>query len=243
MKLYDSLAEWWPLMSAPEDYEEESAAYERFLLEASGEPARTLLELGSGGGNNAWFLKRRFAMTLSDPSAGMLEVSRKLNPDCEHHQGDMRTIRLGRQFDRVFIHDAICYMTTLDDLRLAIETAFVHCRPGGGAVFTPDCVKETFQPGTDHGGHDEADRGFRFLEWCHDPDPADSTYIADYVFAMRGPDGVVHVEHDRHIEGLFARADWLRVMTEVGFEARRATFEHSDEEVPLEVFIGRRPRE
>lgn len=241
MKLYDSLAEWWPLMSAPEEYEEESAAYERFLLEAGDDPARTLLELGSGGGNNASFLKRRFAMTLSDPSAGMLAVSRELNPDCEHHQGDMRTIRLGRQFDRVFIHDAICYMTTLDDLRLAMETAFVHCRPGGGAVFAPDCVKETFQPSTDHGGHDGADRSFRYLEWCHDPDPADATYIADYVFAIRGPDGEIRVEHDRHVEGLFRRADWLRLLSDVGFEARSATFEHSDEEVALEVFIGRRP--
>ena len=40
----------------------------------------TLLELGSGGGNNASFLKMRFDMTLVDLSPGMLEVSRAALP-------------------------------------------------------------------------------------------------------------------------------------------------------------------
>jgi hypothetical protein len=30
-------------------------------------------------------------------------------------EGDMRTTRLGRQFDAVFVHDAVCYMTTEAD--------------------------------------------------------------------------------------------------------------------------------
>jgi hypothetical protein len=37
----------------------------------------------------------------------MLEVSRRLNPDCEHPPGDIRSVRLGRTFDVVFVHDAI----------------------------------------------------------------------------------------------------------------------------------------
>ena len=51
-------------------------------------------------------------MTLVDLSAEMLEVSRQLNPECEHIQGDMRTIRLGRQYDAVLVHDAVDYVTT-----------------------------------------------------------------------------------------------------------------------------------
>ena len=186
-KLYDELAPWWPLMSAPEDYEEEAAFYGRALEEACQGPARTLVELGSGGGNNASHLKSRFKMVLVEPSAGMLKVSRALNPECEHVQGDMRTVRLNRQFDLVFVHDAVCYMTTESDLRQAIETAFMHCRPGGAALFAPDHLLENFSPSSDYGGHDNATHGLRYLEWTWDPDPSDTTYLVDYAYCCGAP--------------------------------------------------------
>jgi len=105
-RFYGDLAEWWPLISPPEDYAEE-AAFAATLLDSASIPVREVLELGSGGGHNAVHLKARFAMTLVDLSATMLEVSQRLNPECTHHRGDMRSIRLGRRFDAVFVHDAI----------------------------------------------------------------------------------------------------------------------------------------
>ena len=240
-RMYGDLAAWWPLLSAPEDYEEEAAFYRKTLLDAGGEAIRTVLELGSGGGNNASHLKARFAMTLVDPSPGMLQVSRGLNPECEHVQGDMRTVRLGREFDAVFVHDAVCYMTTQDDLRRALRTAHVHCRPGGVALFCPDHLRENFAPSTDHGGHDGADRAMRYMSWTWDPDPADGTYTVDYAYLLREADGSVRVVHDRHVEGLFSRADWLRLLAETGFEARAVPFEHSEVDYAAEVFVARKP--
>ena len=138
VKLYDELSSWWPLMSPPAEYTEEAAFYIRALQRASGRPPKSLLELGSGGGHNASHMKQHVdEMVLVDLSEGMLAMSRTLNPELEHHQGDMRSVRLGRQFDAVFVHDAICYMATESDLRKAIETAFVHCKPGGLALFCP----------------------------------------------------------------------------------------------------------
>ena len=142
MKLYTELASWWPLLSAPEDYAEEAAFYESQLVAACDGPARTLLELGSGGGNNASHMKARFELTLVEPSPGMLELSQALNPGCEHVEGDMRSVRLGRTFDCVFVHDAVVYMTSEADLRAAIETASIHCRPGGSVLFAPDHVRD-----------------------------------------------------------------------------------------------------
>ena len=224
------------------DYAEEATFYGDVLLKEGTRPAQTLLELGSGGGNNASYMKRRFQMTLVDPAPGMLEHSRGLNPECEHLDGDMRHVRLGRVFDRVFIHDAIVYMTTESDLRLALETAFVHCRPGGVALFAPDHVRETFQPSTDDGGHDGETRSLRYLEWTWDPDPTDSSYTVDYAYLLREEDGSVRVEHDHHIEGLFSRDVWLRLLTEVGFEPRVVPFDHSElEPGTYELFVGLRP--
>jgi SAM-dependent methyltransferase len=241
-KLYDELADWWPLMSAPDDYREEAAFFAETLAAACARPPRTVLELGSGGGNNASHLKAQFEMVLVEPSAGMLAVSRALNPECQHVQGDMRTVRLGRQFDAVFVHDAVAYMTTEADLRQAIDTAFAHCKPGGAALFAPDAIRETFQASTDHGGHDGETRGLRFLSWTWDPDPTDTTYLADYAYLLREADGTMRAEHDRHVEGLFSRADWLRLLSEAGFEPRPVRFDHSElEPGSYEIFAATRP--
>lgn len=91
-----------------------------------------MLELGAGGGHNAFYLKPAFAaVTLTDLSPAMLAMSQRLNPECEHIPDNMRTLRLGRTFSVVFIHDTIDYMTTPVDLRQALETAFQHCQLGG----------------------------------------------------------------------------------------------------------------
>jgi SAM-dependent methyltransferase len=238
--MYGELAPWWPLLSAPSDYLEEATFYLQTLESAGRRPLETVLELGSGGGNNASHMSRHVRMVLVDRAPGMLQVSRALNPGCEHHLGDMRTVRLGREFDAVFIHDAICYLTTEAELRQTIETAAIHCRPGGAVLLAPDYVQETFRPGTDTGGHDAPDgRALRFLEWVWDPDAADTTYLADYAFLVRSADGSARVFHDRHVEGLFPRVVWLRLLEDAGFSARMVPFNHSElEPGQLEVFVG-----
>ena len=154
----------------------------------------------------------------------------------------MRTLRLGRLFDAVFVHDAVCYLTTADDLQHAMATAFVHCRPGGVALFAPDHVRETFQTTTDHGGNDGAGRGLRYLQWTSDPDPTDSTYLVDYAYLLRADGQATRAAYDQHVCGLFGRAEWLRLLTDVGFTAHMRPFEHSEvTSGTLEVFIAIKP--
>jgi SAM-dependent methyltransferase len=239
-RLYSDLAVWWPLLSPAEEYAEEATFYALVLQAYSRDPVETLLELGSGGGNNASHLKEKFRMTLVDSSRQMLEVSRRLNPESEHIEGDMRTVRLGREFDAVFIHDAICYMTSERDLRQAIETAYAHCRPGGVVLLAPDHVRESFREITSHGGTNGDQEALRYLEWTYDPDPSDSTYTVEYAYLLRDEDGNVRVEHDRHVEGLFSREVWTRLMAEAGFEPQRVSFPQSVHGAPLEVFVGRK---
>jgi SAM-dependent methyltransferase len=240
-RFYGKLASWWPLISPPEEYAEE-AAYFAGLLADLCPPGGTVLELGSGGGHNAVHLKERFTLTLVDLSPDMLAVSRRLNPECEHIEGDMRTVRLGRTFDAVFVHDAVMYMTTEADLARAVATAFEHCRPGGGVVFAPDDTKETFQPSTDHGGTDAADgRGARYLEWEWDPDPDDDWALAEFAFLTREADGEVRVDHETHRWGLFGRDVWLRLLREAGFDTEAVTEVTTEDRTPREIFLGRRP--
>lgn len=236
MRLYDELADWWPVFSPSPAYLRETTHFLRVLRKATKPPPRTLLELGSGGGNSASHLKPHFEMTLVDLSPRMLRVSRRLNPECRHVKGDIRTVRLRRTFDAVFVHDAIAHMTNEADLIAVMRTAFEHCRPGGAAVFVPDFVRETFEEGTDQGGGDGERGSVRFLQWVFDPDPADTTYVVDFAILIRERSGRVRVEHDRHVLGLFRRARWLRLLSEVGFEARVLR----DRRV-RDAFLGRRP--
>jgi ubiquinone/menaquinone biosynthesis C-methylase UbiE len=89
-KLYTDLAAWFHLLTAPQDYAEEAKFFREAIMAASVWTPQTMLELGSGGGNNASHLKSYFKLTLVDISPQMLDISRQINPECNHVQGDMR---------------------------------------------------------------------------------------------------------------------------------------------------------
>jgi SAM-dependent methyltransferase len=251
MRLYDELAPWFHLLTHPKDYEDEAKFYGDELERAfSAGPAgprgpRRVLELGSGGGNNASHMKSRYdELVLTDLSPGMLELSKTLNPECEHVQGDMRSLRLGRTFDAVLIHDAIEYMTSEADLRDAFETAWVHLQPGGVMLVAPDCVRETFSEQTGSGGHDGDGRSLRYLSWDWDPDPDDCTYQTTFVYLLREGGGPPRVEIDQHEHGLHPQATWVSLLEQVGFRVEVRHTPDWDEKHPSQViFVGFRPSE
>ena len=237
--LYREFVPWYLLLDRPEDHEDEALCFQTAFERAVSPRPETLLELGSGAGNNALHLKRRFTCTLTDLSDDMLTLSRQQNPDCEHFLGDLRTLRLGRTFDAVLVHDAVTYMLTEEDLFAAAQTAFLHTRPGGAAIFAPDCYRETFQDSTDPVSSDEGSRSLRGLIWSWDPDPADSTTVTEYAFLLR--DGTdLKAVHDRHVEGLFPRETWHRVLTRAGFRVETIQRPIGDGEFD-DIFLCRRP--
>jgi len=241
-RLYRELADWYPLLSPAGDYVEEAAFYRRLFETHCRRPPRTLLDLGSGGGHNAAHLKVALSCTLVDLAPEMLAISRRLNPECEHVQGDMRTVRLGRIFDCVLVHDAVSYMTSRADLASAIATALEHTAPGGVAMFQPDFVAETFGAGTENGGSDSGSRGLRYLAWRWACESSHETYVTDMTYLLRDESGAVDVVYDRHVMGLFPRAVWLELIAAAGFEPLAVPFEHSSYgNTGHEVFLGLRP--
>jgi hypothetical protein len=142
----------------------------------------------------------------------------------------------------VFVHDAVDYMTTEDDLRQAIETAYAHCRAGGLALFMPDHTAETFAPGSDHGGSDAPDgRGARFLDWTYDPDPGDGWIVTEYAFLLRDADGSVRAVHETHRTGCFATELWLGLLAGAGFEPRVVVERTDEQREPRRLFVAARP--
>ncbi len=236
MKLYDELAPWWPVISPPWHYAEEAEDYRRRLEAAAGRPLREVLELGSGGGHNASHLKAHWRMTLVDLSPGMRARSEARNPECEHVTGDMRSVRLGRTFDAVFLHDAVAYMTTESDLAAALATVAAHLAPGGVALVAPDYTAETFAPGTEVESNAEGDREVRYLTWMLPPAPGETAFDVHYAFLLRDAAGTVRCVHDLHREGLFPRATWLRLFAAAGLDARLES--RHDDGRDLDLFVA-----
>jgi SAM-dependent methyltransferase len=234
--MYSDLADWFHLLSPPREYGEEAEEAKRLLEAYSDRSPSEVLELGTGGGNLASHLSGEWDMTLSDLSVGMLDLSKTINPTAHHVVGDMRTLRLGRTFDAVIIHDAIVYMNTEEDLGAAMETAFLHVRQGGAAIFLPDWVSDSYVPRTQHGGSDGGGRGLRYMEWDRDIEADGHTVVTDYILVTRDESGEVKTYHDAHTLGIFPSATWLRLLESVGFVSHQLTGAEG-----LEIFIGVRP--
>ncbi|MCB2155241.1 class I SAM-dependent methyltransferase [bacterium] len=240
-RMYSDLAKYWPLISAPEDYAPEAAFWLAALRDHLGPGKHALLELGVGGGNNLSHFAAEFDVVAVDLSAEMLVHSRRINPSVEHHVGDMRTVRVDRTFDAVIIHDAINYITTEDDLLTTFRNAFDHLRSGGIFITSPDFTCETFHPPfVEHTTRRNAETELTYLEYTHDPDPADTAIETIFFFIIR-EQGQVHTVEDRHTTGLFPHAMWLSLLERAGFEASTREYPVHDDERQAWLFVGRKP--
>lgn len=238
MKLYQDWTSFYRLFTPPEDYAHEAAAY-RAGFERAAPHARSLLELGAGAGHNAFHLKQRYQCTLTDLSNPMLDLSRELNPECEHLLGDMRSLRLERLFDLVFVHDAVMYLLSEAELRAAIATAFIHTAPGGAAIFAPDCFRENFREETLNWESGDAERQLRCIEWSWDPDPSDNTFAVEYAVLLREA-GEVRMLHDHQTNGVFSQRTWRRLLEGAGFVAQLIERPLDDGELD-QVWLCQRP--
>ncbi|MEO6458003.1 MAG: hypothetical protein ABIO92_06985, partial [Chloroflexia bacterium] len=72
--------------------------------------------------------------------------------------------------------------------------------------------------------------------WTYDPDDTDTTYTTDYVYLLRENNQQTRMVHDQHILGLFPRGEWLRLLSQVGFQP-----EITRDQYERDIFVARRP--
>jgi len=237
-RLYNEFADLWPLVSSPDNYARE-AGYWRAVLRARLGPGRhEILELGVGGGHNLSHLTSDFRATAVDISEQMLAQCRTLNPDVPLHVGDMRTVRLGKKFRAVLIHDAITYMLTEADLRQAFTTAAEHLEPQGVFVTAPDHFRETFRsPRVEHSTSCDGTTELTLIEYQYDPNPNDTMTETLMFYLIRTQAGL-RVEQDRHVFGLFPLQTWLELMRDVGFSVEKHPYPVHDDGREAYLLVG-----
>jgi SAM-dependent methyltransferase len=239
-RLYGDLSGLMPLITPPAEYAAEAAHWRALLREKLGSGRQALLELGVGGGHNPSHLAGEFAATAVDLSPAMLAQCRQLNPGVELIAGDMRTLRLGRTFAAVLIHDAIGHMLTEADLLAAFRTAAAHLLPGGIFITAADRYSEDFHPPeTETCTHSDGRQTVTYFEYIHAPDPAGTRLEVLLTYLIRTETGV-RIEHDRLELGLFPRATWLHLLAEADFEVETRAFRLPDWPRPYELLVGTR---
>ena len=217
-RLYKDLAWLWPIWEDVEVYRQESQLFAKLIKKHAQIKVRSLLDMGCGGGKNAYHLKRHFVVTGIDKSQAMLASAKKQNPDCKFEAADIRNFDLKQQFDSVFINDSITYMTTKRDLLRALQGAYNHLKVGGIMIIHPDECKERFrQNETTVWTSKTDDMDITFIENQYDPNPDDDTFEKTLIYLIR-KDGKLRIEHDFHICGLFALDVWRKSLEKVGFE-------------------------
>lgn len=225
-RLYGDLAWTWPIISPPEEYKEESERIKKVILQYSQIPVETLLNLGCGGGYVDSILKKYFKITSIDVSTDMLTLAKKLNPQVTYVRGDMRRIRLKKEFDAVLIHDSINYMCTRSDLRAAFRTAYSHLKPGGVLYMFVEEYDRLRQPCVHFSTHKKGRTEITFIEHQYDPNPKDTTYESTFISLVRR-NKKLEIYTDRHLCGIFPLNTWSKILREIGFTVTQLGFKYS----------------
>lgn len=240
--MYSNLAWTYPFLNLPDDYADDVEFFHALIQEYSGSRGTHVLDLGCGGGNIDYILKKHFEVTGIDMSKEMLILARQLNPENTYYPGDMRTIRLEKTFDAVLSMYSIEYMLTTEDLRAAFETAFIHLNPGGVFVVGPIETPESYVKERNYCSlHSHAEIEITLLEHVYDPDPIDTTYEATFVYLIRRG-GHLEIEVDSHLWGIFTIETWIDLLREAGFDVHQRSMSVSEAKGAMyPVFVGVKP--
>jgi SAM-dependent methyltransferase len=216
-RMFDDLSWTWPIINPPEKHVSDSEVLIEILRTQSSFPAKTLLNLGSGGGNDDYTLKNAFDVTGVDYSLRMLDLARKLNPQVEYVHGDMRNMLFDKLFDSAIITESINYMLTERDLKGVYETAYIHLNPGGMLLSCLSRIKESFKNNHSVSScHSANDCQITWIENHYDPDTEDTVIETTHIYLIRRL-SEQRIEIDRHVNGLFSLDTHKKILTQMGF--------------------------
>ncbi|MCS4054126.1 class I SAM-dependent DNA methyltransferase [Salinibacter ruber] len=141
MSVFDAYAEYYDLLYAGKEYEEEVEYVEQHIQSYT-DGAERLLDLGCGTGRHGLaFANRGFEVMGIDQSTRMVEAARARTEgerSVEVTEGDVRSVRLDRTFDIVTaLFHVVSYQQTNEDLRRTLDTVRRHLSPDG--LFLFDC--------------------------------------------------------------------------------------------------------
>lgn len=236
--LYGELAPFYDRIYAFKDYGPEVRELTRLIRRWGPADARSLLDVGCGTGRHLELFRRSFTVAGVDASPAMLRVARRrLGRSVPLAVGDMRSFRLGREFDVVVcLFSAIGYLLTRADRDRALRTFYTHLRPGGLALVEGWIRPERFQGGGPHlRVYDGPDA--KIARLSRTTRRGDRTYL-EMEYLLAEPGGRIRHYREHHTNAMIEPGELLGSFRRAGFRARVLT---SGRYADRGLYVGRRP--
>jgi ubiquinone/menaquinone biosynthesis C-methylase UbiE len=217
--LHGKLARYYDRVYSFKDYLDEAVRLQNLIIKYSESGGNSLLDVACGTGLHLKHLKDDFSCTGVDVSKSMLKIARKNAKGVTFKEADMKTLRLGKQFDVIVcLLSSIGYVKTVASLEKTIRNFSRHLKKGGLALIEPSHAKSFYVSGepriTTYDGKDTKIARVNVTRIRQ----ATAVLNMHILIAERGKDAKYFL--DRHELGLFGINNTLRIMKAAGLKSK-----------------------
>jgi ubiquinone/menaquinone biosynthesis C-methylase UbiE len=217
--LHNKLAKYYDRVYSFKDYLDETVRLQNLIIKYLESGGNTLLDVACGTGLHLKHLKDDFSCTGVDVNKSMLKIARKNAKGVTFKEADMKTLRLGKQFDVIVcLLSSIGYVKTAASLEKTIRNFSKHLKKGGLALIEPSHAKSFYVSGepriTTYDGKEAKIARVNVTKIRQ----ATAVLNMHILIAERGKDAKYFV--DRHELGLFGINNTLRIMKAAGLKSK-----------------------
>lgn len=215
-ELYRKFARYYDLIYQWMDYRGESEFIEMAVERYKTSEGAELLDVACGTGGHAHYLNESFQVTGFDINPEMLSIAQEKLPEMEFIHGDMKEMKLEREFDVIIcLFSAINYNTNLNELYETIKRFYDHLKLGGIFIFDLGFCTENWEEGRML--VDAVVEGDLQLARISQSRLQEGVFNANFVFLVK-EDGKMDFEIDQHQIGVFSTLDVKKTLKNIGFD-------------------------
>lgn len=217
--LHNKLAKYYDRVYSFRDYLDEAVRLQNLIIKYLESGGNTLLDVACGTGLHLKYLKDDFSCTGVDISKSMLKFAKKNAKGVTFKEADMKTLRLGKQFDVIMcMLSSIGYVKTAARLEKTIQNFSKHLKKGGLALIEPSSAKSAYICGeprvTTYDGKDAKIARINYTNFRQ----TTAVLNMHLLIAERGKEAKYFV--DKHELGLFGINNTLRTMKAAGLKSK-----------------------
>jgi ubiquinone/menaquinone biosynthesis C-methylase UbiE len=217
--LHGKLAKYYDKVYSFKDYLDEAVRLQNLIIKYLESGGNSLLDVACGTGLHLKHLRDDFSCTGVDVSKSMLKIARKNAKGVTFKEADMKTLRLGKQFDVITcLLSSIGYVKTTASLEKTIRNFSKHLKKGGLTLIEPSHAKSVYVSGepriTTYDRKDAKIARVNFTNFRQ----ATAVLNMHILIAERGKDAKYFI--DKHELGLFGINNTLRIMKAAGLKSK-----------------------